>query len=182
MVLEFVISFIKIYIWNLEVRLANSFYDYVIQITFRVMNFHDICSVYSQLWKIKIHFGNLFSLKSPVDFYISYWPGTNLQCMQRKDQRSLLKDSLCLPLCAHFSSSLSIFCAVLHGYSCVQLCLKIARSLLLHYVQSVVVHLVVYFLKNCLVYVYACCISSFAVRVDLWKFFFGSVGYCMYES
>jgi hypothetical protein len=46
---EFVISFSKIYIWDLGVRFGFFFRDHVIQISFRLMNFQDI---YSELGKV----------------------------------------------------------------------------------------------------------------------------------
>jgi hypothetical protein len=51
--LEFVISFSKVFIWDLALRLANCFKSHVNQIS--------IFSIYfSQLWKVKIFSGNCY--------------------------------------------------------------------------------------------------------------------------
>jgi hypothetical protein len=42
--LEFIISFSKVYIWDLGLDLANSFWDHVIKISFRQMRFQYIFS------------------------------------------------------------------------------------------------------------------------------------------
>jgi hypothetical protein len=47
MVLEFVIAFTKVYIWDLGFRLANFFWDHVIKISIRQMNIQYI--VFPQL-------------------------------------------------------------------------------------------------------------------------------------
>ncbi len=54
-------SFLPIvYIWELGFEdLANSFWDHVIQISIKPMNFHNI---FSQLRKVKIFCGNIYSL------------------------------------------------------------------------------------------------------------------------
>ncbi len=69
--------------------LANSFWDHVIQISIRQMNFHYI---FSQLWKVN-SFVKTFTPKnqmlvseellciSNMDFYIWYRLGTSLQCI-----------------------------------------------------------------------------------------------------
>ncbi len=57
---KYVVSFSKIYIWDLDWGFANSFWDHVIQILFRVMHFQLICF---QLWKVKKHFWNSLHLK-----------------------------------------------------------------------------------------------------------------------
>ncbi len=72
---NFFISFCKILykfgIW--DSGLAYSFWDHVILISFRAMNFQDIVSL---PWKVKILFGNIYSLYSNSYFSrnSSIWP------------------------------------------------------------------------------------------------------------
>ncbi len=60
------ISFLK-FIWGILNRgVANSFWNHVIQISSRQMYFQDI---YSNLWKVKVFIGNIYSLKSNTYFW-----------------------------------------------------------------------------------------------------------------
>ena len=79
------ISFLKFICGILNWGVANSFWNHVIQISSRQMYFQDI---YSNLLKVKLFSGNIYSLKSntyfwgkvclsKMYFYIWKWPGTN---------------------------------------------------------------------------------------------------------
>ncbi len=52
--------------WDLNWGVANSFWDHVIQISSRQMYFQGI---YSNLWKVKVFSGNIYSLKSNTYFW-----------------------------------------------------------------------------------------------------------------
>ena len=54
------ISFLKFMYGILNRGMANSFWNHIIQISSRQMYFQDI---YSNLWKVKIFSGNIYSLK-----------------------------------------------------------------------------------------------------------------------
>ena len=60
------ISFLKFLFGILYRGVANSFWNHVIQISRRQMYFQDI---YSNLWKVKVFIGNMFSLKSNTYFW-----------------------------------------------------------------------------------------------------------------
>jgi hypothetical protein len=70
--LEFVISFFKVHIWDWG--LAYSFWDHVIHISIRRMNFQYI---FSRLWKVKNFCGNIHSILRNIYFggivmYVQY--------------------------------------------------------------------------------------------------------------
>ena len=60
------ISFLKFIGGILNWGVANSFWNHVIQISSRQMYFQDI---YSNLWKVKVFSGNIYSLKSNTYFW-----------------------------------------------------------------------------------------------------------------
>ena len=60
------ISFLKFICGILNRGVANSFWNHVIQISSRQMYFQDI---YSNLWKVKVFIGNMYSLKSNTYFW-----------------------------------------------------------------------------------------------------------------
>ena len=60
------ISFLKFICGILNRGVANSFWNHVIQISSRQMYFQDI---YSNLWKVKVFIGNIYSLKSNTYFW-----------------------------------------------------------------------------------------------------------------
>jgi len=60
------ISFLKFICGILNRGVANSFWNHVIQISSRQMYFQDI---YSNLWKVKVFSGNIYSLKSNTYFW-----------------------------------------------------------------------------------------------------------------
>ncbi len=60
------ISFLKFICGILNRGVANSFWNPVIQISSRQMYFQDI---YSNLWKVKVFIGNIYSLKSNTYFW-----------------------------------------------------------------------------------------------------------------
>ncbi len=60
------ISFLKFICGVLNRGVANSFWNHVIQISSRQMYFQDI---YSNLWKVKVFVGNVYSLKSNTYFW-----------------------------------------------------------------------------------------------------------------
>ncbi len=60
------ISFLKFIGGSLNRGTANSFWNHVIQISSRQMYFQDI---YSNLWKVRIFRGNIYSLKSNTYFW-----------------------------------------------------------------------------------------------------------------
>ncbi len=60
------ISFLKFICGILDRGVANSFWIHVIQISSRQMYFQDI---FSNLWKVKVFFGNRYSLKSNTYFW-----------------------------------------------------------------------------------------------------------------
>ncbi len=60
------ISILKFICGILNRGVANSFWNHVIQISSRQMYFQDI---YSNLWKVKVFFGNIYSLKSNTYFW-----------------------------------------------------------------------------------------------------------------
>ncbi len=60
------ISFLKFICGILNRGVANSFWTYVIQISSRQMYFQDINS---NLWKVKVFIGNIYSLKSNTYFW-----------------------------------------------------------------------------------------------------------------
>ncbi len=60
------ISFLKFICGILNRGVANSFWNHVIQISSGQMYFQDI---YSNLWKVKVFIGNIFSLKSNTYFW-----------------------------------------------------------------------------------------------------------------
>ena len=60
------ISFLKFICGILNRGVANSFWNNVIQISSRQMYFQDI---YSNLWKVKVFSGNIYSLKSNTYFW-----------------------------------------------------------------------------------------------------------------
>ncbi len=60
------ISFLKFICGNLNRGVANSFWNHVIQISSRQMYFQYI---YSNLWKVKVFSGNIYSLKSDTYFW-----------------------------------------------------------------------------------------------------------------
>ncbi len=59
------ISFLKFICGILKRGVANSFWNHVIQISSRHMYFQDI---YSNLWKVKVFSGNIYSFKSNTYF------------------------------------------------------------------------------------------------------------------
>ncbi len=60
------ISFLKFICGVLNRGVANSFWNHVIQISSRQMYFQDI---FSNLWKVKVFIGNMYSLKSATYFW-----------------------------------------------------------------------------------------------------------------
>ncbi len=60
------ISFLKFMCGILNRDVANSFWNLVIQLSSRQMYFQDI---YSNLWKVKVFSGNIYSLKSNTYFW-----------------------------------------------------------------------------------------------------------------
>ena len=60
------ISFLKFICGILNRGVANSFWNHVIQISSIQMYFQDI---YSNLWKVKVFIGNIYSLKSNTYFW-----------------------------------------------------------------------------------------------------------------
>jgi hypothetical protein len=60
------ISFLKFICGILDRGVANSFWNHVIKISSRQMYFQDI---YSNLWKVKVFIGNIYSLKSNTYFW-----------------------------------------------------------------------------------------------------------------
>ncbi len=62
----FNISFLKFICGILNWGVANSFWNHVLQISSRQMYFQDI---YSNLWKVKVFSGNIYSLKSNTYFW-----------------------------------------------------------------------------------------------------------------
>ncbi len=64
--LEMHFSFLKFICGILNRGMANSFWNHVIQISIRLMYFKDI---YSNLWKVKIFRGNIYSIKTNIYFW-----------------------------------------------------------------------------------------------------------------
>ncbi len=60
------ISFLKFICGILNRGVANSFWNHVIQISSKQMYFQDI---YSNLWKVPVFIGNIYSLKSNTYFW-----------------------------------------------------------------------------------------------------------------
>ncbi len=60
------ISFLKFICGLLNRGVANSFWNHVIQISSRQVDFQDI---FSNLWKVSVFFGNMYSLKSNTYFW-----------------------------------------------------------------------------------------------------------------